>query len=244
MDINKVTMLGDEGIGTKLKTLFSKAGIKVFLSDLKDDYSKELVDSDMILDTILGDPQRQRLFFRKCHEKAPPGTIFATTSPAVTLIASGAGRPDRFIGLNFTANPFDEKWLVEIAKGLETSLESVISIKDFAKKIGIAAVELQDGASFILDRVIAQVVNEASYMFSANLATTEDIDGLMKNCANWPAGPFEFADTVGLDKVVSTLETLSQHIGPQYIPCPLLKKMVAAGRLGKKSGRGFYNYKK
>ncbi len=244
MSINKIVIIGDDGMGAKLKALFSKAGIGVFLSDLKSDYAKELSDADLVLDTIPAEMQLQKQVFQKCHEKAPQKAIFATTSPVVTPIAAVSGRPDRFVGLNFTANPFDEKWLVEIAKGLETSPETVSAVKDFAKKAGIAAVELEDGASFILDRVIAQVVNEASYMYMALLATAEDIDSLMKNCANWPAGPFEFADTVGLDKVVATLETLAPQIGPQYIPCPLLKKMVAAGRLGKKTGRGFYNYKK
>ncbi len=243
MDINKVAILGDEGMGAKLKALFSKAGISVSLSDPKGDYSRDLADADLVLDAFSADPQAVKQVFRKCNEKAPQKAIFASTSPVVTQIAAASGRPDRCLGVNFTANPFDDKWLVEIAKGLETSAESVAAVKNLAKKAGAAAVEMEDGASFILDRVIAQLVNEASYMYTARLATVEDIDGLMKNCANWPMGPFEFADTVGVDKVVATLETLAQHIGPQFIPCPLLKKMVAAGRLGKKSGRGFYVHK-
>lgn len=243
MGINKIVVLGDEGTGAKLKTLFSRAGIQVFLSDSKADYSKELAEADMVLDGVPADPQMAKQVFRKCHEKAPPAAIFATSSPAVTRLAAESGRPDRFVGLNFTVNPFEEKWLVEIARGLETSPETVSNIKEFAKKAGIAAIEMEESPGFMLDRVIAQVVNEAAFMYTARLATVQDIDSLMKNCANWPAGPFEFADTVGLDKVVSTLEVLAQQIGPQYIPCPFLKKMVAAGRLGKKTGRGFYTYK-
>lgn len=244
MAINKIVILGDEGLGGKLKALFSKAGAAVTLSDIKGYYANDVSDADMVVEAASAEMQLQKQIFQKCSEKAPQRTIFAAISPEITKIASLSKRPDRFVGLNFTANPFDGKWLIEIAKGLETSPETVSSVKELANKAGATAVEMEDSSSFILDRVIAQLVNEAAYMYNSRLATIEDIDSLMKNCANWPLGPFEFADTVGVDKVVTTLETLAQHIGPQFIPCPLLKKMVAAGRLGKKSGRGFYKYQR
>jgi 3-hydroxyacyl-CoA dehydrogenase len=177
-------------------------------------------------------------------EKAPPKAILATTaSSGITEIAAATKRPQKFIGLNFTFNPFGDKCLVQITKGFETSGETVESCRSLVEEVGAMAIELEDSPGLILDRVIAAVINEAATMYMSKIASVEDIDKIAKLCLNWPMGPFEFADTLGIDNVVATLEVLSQQSGQQYLPCRVLRHMVAAGQLGKKTEKGFYTYK-
>jgi len=129
-----------------------------------------------------------------------------------------------------------------VVKGLQTSDETVQAVNQFLEKIGVTAVKLQESPGLILDRVISSIVNEAAVMYSSKLATKEDIDKMMKVCVNWPMGPFEFADNIGVDRVVEVLDSMAQQLGPKYQPCFLLRKMVDAGWLGKKRGRGFHIY--
>lgn len=240
MGINKLIILG---LGAEVHDLFSNAGLEVVMPDLTGDYARDLSDADMILENLPGDIALKKDAFRKCGRVAPQGTIFATTSESgITEIAAGTERPQNFIGLNFTLNPTTRKYLVQITRGLETSEETVRACRELAEKVGAIAVELQDSAGLILNRILAPIINEASLMYATEIASAEDIDGLMKSCTNWPMGPFEFADTIGIDKVVAILDLLSQQLGPQYLPTPLLRKMVAVGRLGKKTGRGFYTH--
>jgi 3-hydroxyacyl-CoA dehydrogenase len=240
MEISKLVILG---LGGEMQNLFSDAGLKVSTPDLTGDYAQELSDADMILENLPGDTELKKDVFCKYAKTAPQKAIFATTSESgITEIATGTGRAQNFIGLNFTLNPTSQKYLVQITKGLETSEETVRACRELIEKVGATVVELQDSAGLILNRILASIINEASLMYATEVASTEHIDGLMKSCTNWPMGPFEFADTIGIDKVVTTLELLSQQLGPQYLPHPLLRKMVAAGRLGKKTGKGFYTY--
>lgn len=240
-EINRVVILGGEEAG--IRDLFSQAGLTIIMLDLTMDYAKELADADLLLEALPGDIESRKGALRELDEKAPPRIILATTaSSQITEMAAATKRPQKFIGLNFTANPFERKYLVQITRGLETSEETVQACKSLVERIGASGVELEDSPGLILDRVIATVINEAATMYMTKLAPVEDIDNMTKLCLNWPMGPFEFADNIGIDNVVATLEILSQQLGQQYLPCRLLRHMVAAGQLGKKTGRGFYTY--
>jgi len=241
--INKVIILGSGEATEKIRELFSQAGLKVVMLSPKEDYVDELADADLVLDALSQDMESRKEALHKCAEKAPAKAILATTaSSGITEMAAVTKRPQKFIGLNFTANPFGDKHLVQITKGLETSEETLRTCRELIEEAGAAAVELEDAPGLILNRVITTVINEAATMYMSKIASVEDIDKITKLCLNWPMGPFEFADTLGIDNVVATLEVLSQQSGQQYLPCRLLRQMVASGRLGKKSGKGFYQY--
>ena len=241
--ISKIIILGSGEVAGKMRGLFSKAGLEVVMSSPKEDYVKELVDADLVLDALPGDMESKKEVLRKCGEKAPAKAILATTaSSGITELAAATKRPQKTIGLHFTFNPTEGKCLVEIIKQLETSEEIIQACKSLAEKVGATAVEVEDSPGLILDRAMASVINEAATMYASKIATVEDIDKVTRLCLNWPMGPFEFADTIGIDKVVATLESLSRQKGPQYLPCRVLTQMVALGRLGKKTGKGFYQH--
>ena len=244
-ELNKIVILGGGERVEKIRDLFSRAGSKVAVVGLKEDYTKELVDADLVLEDLPpGDMETKRNVLRNGDKKTPPKTILATTaSSGITELASATKRVQRFVGLNFTFNPFEDKCLVQLTRGWQSSEETIQSCKALAEKVGAVTVELEDSPGLVLDRVLTTVINEAAMMRMSKVASIEDIDRITKLCLNWPMGPFEFADTIGIDKVVATLELLSQQLGQQYLPCRLLRQMVAAGQLGKKTGKGFYNYK-
>ena len=244
MKIRTISIIGEGEFKAKLQELVSKAGFKVTTSDLKQDFAKQAAEADLVIEVATEDIVLKRKVFKNCDAKCRKETILATTTanPWVTQLAKATKRPEKVIGLNFTKNLFEEKYLVQIVRGLQTSDDTVQAVKEFLGEVGVTAVKLEENPGFILDRVIASIVNEAAVMYSSKLATKEDIDRMMKVCVNWPMGPFEFADTIGVDKVVEILESMSQQLGPRYQPCFLLRKMVDAGWLGKKTGRGFYVY--
>ena len=239
MEVDKITIVG---LDKRIQDALSKGGVEISAATDKD-YSGKLADADMILENLAGDTEARRKFFRDCDVKAPPEAIFATTAEwGITEIAAATRRPGKFVGLNFSPMARGESYLIQITNGLETSADTVQACKTFVNKIGAISVQLKETSGLILNRVLASTINQAAIMYDTGLATKEVIDRAMKLCASWPAGPFELADTIGIDKIVSTLEILSQQVGPQYIPNMLLRKMVAAGHLGKKTGKGFYTY--
>ncbi len=241
--ISKVAILDSEEGGKKIHDLLSQAGVEVVMLNPKGNYVKELTNTDLVLDALSQNMESRKETLRKCAEKTPATAVLATTaSSGITEMAAATKRPQKFIGLNFTFNPSGDKCLVQITKGLETSEGTIQSCRSLVEKAGATAVELEDSPGLILDRVIAAVVNEAATIYASKTASVEDIDNMTKLCLNWPMGPFEFADTLGIDNVVATLEALSQQSGQQYLPCRLLRQMVASGRLGKKTGKGFYRY--
>ena len=244
MKISTVGIIGGGELAKKLKELMSKANLKVVEADLKQDYTKLVGESDLVIELALEDLDAKKKIFKNCDGKCRKEAILATTSsnPWVTQLASVTKRPDKVIGLNFTKNPFEDKYLVQVIKGLQTSDETIQVVKELMTNIGIAAVKLEETPGFILDRVIASIVNEAAVMYSSRLASKEDIDKMMKVCVNWPMGPFEFADYIGIDRVVEILDEMTVELGPKFQPCFLLRRMVDAGWLGKKTGRGFHIY--
>jgi 3-hydroxybutyryl-CoA dehydrogenase len=244
MKISTVGIVGDGALADKLKGTCSQAGIKVVAAGLKDDYGKQMVEADIVIELTSEDLAAKKKIFKSCDAKCRQDTILATTtsSPWVTQLSGLTKRSDKVVGLNFTKNPFEDKYLVQVVKGLQTSDETIQAVKEFITNVGMIAVKLEETPGFILDRVIAAIVNEAAVMYSSKLASKEDIDKMMKVCVNWPMGPFEFADNMGIDRVVNILDEMTQELGPKYQPCFLLRKMVDAGWLGKKTGRGFYVY--
>jgi len=244
MKITAITIIGEGVLADKLKELVTKANLKVVAADLKQEYAKQVVESDLVIEIAPEDLAAKKKIFKNCDAKCRKDTILATTTsnPWVTQLAGSTKRPDKVVGLNFTKNPFEDKYLVQVVKGLQTSEDTIQAVKDFITNIGMTAVKLEETPGLILDRVIAAIVNEAAVMYSSKLASKEDIDKMMKVCVNWPMGPFEFADSMGVDRVVEILDEMTQELGPKYQPCFLLRKMVDAGWLGKKTGRGFHVY--
>ncbi len=244
MRISTVSIIGDGEFASRLQELLSKADSEVTISDLSGDYTKQVADVDLVLEVANEDLALKKKVFKNCDAKCQKEAILATitANPWVTQLARMTKRPEKVVGLNFTENPFEEKYLVQIIRGLQTSDDTIQTVKEFLEKVGVTAVKLEENPGFILDRVIASIVNEAAVMYSSKLATKEDIDKMMKVCVNWPMGPFEFADTMGVDRVVEILDSMSRQLGPKFQPCFLLKKMVDADWLGRKTGRGFYVY--
>ena len=172
------------------------------------------------------------------------GAILAsnTSSISITKLAAGTSRPAQFIGMHFM-NPVPIMKLVEVIRGLETSDETFRAVKDVAEKMGKTVVCSQDYPGFIVNRILIPMLNEAIFALYEGIATAEDIDAAMKLGTNQPMGPLTLADFIGLDTVLAIAEVLHEGLGDsKYRPCPLLRNYVAAGRLGKKTGRGFFNY--
>jgi 3-hydroxybutyryl-CoA dehydrogenase len=175
---------------------------------------------------------------------AAPDAILATntSSISITEIAGRTARADRVIGMHFM-NPVPLMRLIEVIRGLATSDETTESVMSYARQLGKTAVEVNDFPGFVSNRVLMPMINEAAYCVMEGVATPDAIDKVMTLGMNHPMGPLALADLIGLDTCVSILEVLQQGLGdPKYRACPLLKKYVAAGWLGRKSGRGFYAY--
>jgi 3-hydroxybutyryl-CoA dehydrogenase len=165
-----------------------------------------------------------------------------TSSISITKLASGTSRAEQFIGMHFM-NPVPVMKLVEVIRGLETSDETFQAVKDVSEKMGKTVVCSQDYPGFIVNRILIPMLNEAIFALYEGIATAEDIDAAMKLGTNQPMGPLTLADFIGLDTVLAIAEVLHDGLGDsKYRPCPLLRNYVAAGRLGKKTGRGFFDY--
>ena len=177
-------------------------------------------------------------------DKAAPGAILAsnTSSISITEIAARTSRPDKVIGMHFM-NPVPVMQLVEVIRGLATSDETMRTTVALAQAVGKTPVEVSDYPGFVANRILMPMINEAVYCVMEGVGTPEAIDTVMKLGMNHPMGPLALADLIGLDTCVAILEVLQAGLGdPKYRPCPLLRKYVAAGWLGRKSGRGFYSY--
>ena len=201
-------------------------------------------DADFVVEAILEDLDAKRSLFRELDGILRSEAIFAsnTSSISITKLAAATKRADRFIGMHFM-NPVPVMELVEIIRGLQTSDETTRATEELAKKLGKTPVEVNDAPGFISNRVLMPMVNEAMFAYMEGVATPEAIDKVMKLGMNHPMGPLTLADFIGLDVCLSILEVLHRGFGdPKYRPCPLLVKMVDAGYLGRKSGKGFYEY--
>ena len=199
--------------------------------------------ADLVIEAA---PEKIDLKLKLLHDieaHAPAAAVIAsnTSSLSVTEMAAALSRPGRFAGMHFF-NPVHKMKLVEIVRALESSDETLRTIDDVARKMGKETVVVKDSAGFITSRVNAMIGNEAFYMLQEGVASARDIDKALKLGLNHPMGPFELVDLVGLDTRLSVLEFLHRSLGEKYRPCPLLTQHVKAGRLGKKVGRGVYDY--
>jgi len=182
--------------------------------------------------------------FSDLDRLAPPGTLLAsnTSSISITEIAARTGRAEQVIGMHFM-NPVPVMQLVEIIRGLATSDETTARVVELSRSLGKTPVEVNDYPGFVSNRVLMPMINEAVYCVMEGVGTPEAIDTVMRLGMNHPMGPLALADLIGLDTCVAILEVLQDGLGdPKYRPCPLLRKYVAAGWLGRKAGRGFYQY--
>ncbi len=203
-------------------------------------------NADVVIEAIIESLEAKCGLFEKLDRATKPACILAsnTSSISITRIAARTKRPDKVIGMHFM-NPVPVMTLVEVIRGMATSDDTYMRVDQMAKRMGKTAIEVNDYPGFISNRVLMPMINEAIFTLYEGVATAEAIDGVMKLGMNHPMGPLTLADFIGLDVCLAILRVLEDGFGdPKYRPCPLLVKMVDAGWLGKKSGRGFYDYRK
>jgi len=204
----------------------------------------DLAASDLVVEAIVESLDAKRSVFGQLDALCRPEAILATntSSISITSIAAATKRPDRVIGMHFM-NPVPVMKLVEVIRGLGTSDDTCRTVHDLAGRLGKTAVECRDFPGFVSNRVLMPMINEAVYCLYEGVAAREAIDEIMKLGMNHPMGPLTLADFIGLDTCLYILEVLHDGLGDdKYRPCPLLRKHVEAGWLGRKSGRGFYDY--
>jgi 3-hydroxybutyryl-CoA dehydrogenase len=223
---------------SEMKVILSRVEWTLEMNDIK--------DSDLIIESVEENFQVKRLIFKKLDEVAKPEAIFVsnTSTLSLTKIAEITQRPDKIIGMHFL-HPVPKVPLVELVRAIKTSDQTVEIMKAFASKIGKTAIEVYEYPGFVTTRSIVVLLNEAMHILLEGVATARDIDTAMKLGYNFQNGPLEMADSMGLDYVLAWMEQLWSTLGePRYRPCPLLRKLVREGKLGKKTYEGFYKYDK
>lgn len=204
----------------------------------------DLAEADFIIEAVIEQMELKKEVYRELDKICPERVIFAsnTSGLSITEMASVTGRPDRFIGMHFF-NPVPVMKLVEVIKGTKTSAETEKITIELAQKMGKEPIQVNEAPLFVVNRILIPMINEAIFVLMEGVASAEDIDKGMRLGANHPIGPLALADLIGLDTLLFITETLYKETGDsKYRPCPLLRKMVRAGQLGRKTGRGFFSY--
>jgi 3-hydroxybutyryl-CoA dehydrogenase len=203
-----------------------------------------LADADYVVEAIFEDRQAKQSLFARLDQLTRPEVILSsnTSSISITTLGAATNRPDRVLGMHFM-NPVPLMSLVELIRGQATSAESMLTATELCMRLNKSAVEAADYPGFIANRILMPMINEAIFALMEGVGTADSIDKVMKLGMNHPMGPLTLADFIGLDVCLAILEVLHEGLGdPKYRPCPLLRRMVAAGYLGRKSGQGFYRY--
>jgi 3-hydroxybutyryl-CoA dehydrogenase len=207
------------------------------------DYGR-LKGCDLVIEAATEDEALKRRILKDVDAVAAPGAIIAsnTSSISITALAAATSRPDRFVGLHFF-NPVPMMALVEVIRGLQTTDATVDAMVAFAKRLGKTPVVVKNSPGFVVNRLLCPMINEAVFVLQEGIASPQDVDEAMKLGCNHPIGPLALADMIGLDVMLAVMEVFARDFGDaKYRPAPLLREMVAAGRLGRKTGRGFYTY--
>ncbi|HEX8186446.1 MAG TPA: 3-hydroxybutyryl-CoA dehydrogenase [Blastocatellia bacterium] len=280
--IKSIGVVGAGTMGNGIAQAAARAGLKVVMRDVSDDFLKRglstidkslqrdvdkqrlasdekqeiiarikpvtnlanLHEMDFVVEAITEDFSVKSEVFRQLDQIVRPDVILAsnTSSISITRLAAITSRPDRFIGMHFM-NPVPVMKLVEVIRGIATSDETYAATRELAEAMGKIPVEVNDGPGFVSNRVLMPMINEAIFALYEGVGTAEAIDKIMKLGMNHPMGPLELADFIGLDVCLAIMNVLYDGFNDsKYRPCPLLKKYVDAGWLGRKSGKGFYEY--
>jgi 3-hydroxybutyryl-CoA dehydrogenase len=235
---------GLEAIGRSLGKLAEKGGPDPEEVLARIEVVEALAPADLMIEAAVESATVKEEIFREADSILPEGAILAsnTSSIPITSLAAVTGRPERVVGMHFF-NPVPLMGLVEVVCGLETSDETAAAITELARELGKTPAEAQDFPGFVSNRILMPFVNEAAYALMEGVADAESIDTIARLGFNHPIGPLALADLIGLDTCVAIMEVLHAGLGdPKYAPCPLIRQYVQAGRLGRKSGRGFYEY--
>ncbi len=204
----------------------------------------DLAHADLVIEAATENVDIKRRIMRQADEIIAPQAVLATntSSISITALAAGTSHPERFIGMHFF-NPVPVMALVELIRGLLTNDATQAAAADFIRRIGKTTINVKNSPGFAVNRILVPMINEAIFTLQEGVATAAEIDEGMRLGCNHPIGPLALADLVGLDTLLSVLEVFQRDFGdPKYRPAPLLREMVSAGMLGRKSGRGFYSY--
>lgn len=211
-------------------------------ANLKTGEYKDLADSDLIVEAILETSEAKKKLFTELDGICKADTIFATNTSSLSITEISNGIKHNVIGMHFF-NPADRMKLVEVISGISTPASVKDKIIEIAKSLGKSPVEVQEGPGFVVNRILIPMINEAAFILQEGLASAQDIDTAMQLGANHPMGPLALGDLIGLDVVLAIMDVLYRETGDgKYRCCPLIRKMVRGGLLGRKSGKGFFDY--